>query len=74
MDPVVPSRSPVSGVQLMRIHVFLLRSPWTFAETDLQSSRVVCLAVFFVVVCVCFGFASPGYALMLVNIQKEQCG
>lgn len=73
MDPMVPPGSPVSGVQLTRIHVFLLCSPWTSAEMDLHSLRVVCFTVFSVV-CVCFGFASPGYALMRVNIRKEQCG
>lgn len=48
MDPAVPPGSPVSGVQLMRIHVFLLYSPWTSAEMDLQSLRV-CFSVFSVV-------------------------
>lgn len=36
-----------------------------------------CLLVvvfFFSVVCVCFGFASPGYVLKCINIQKEQRG
>lgn len=53
--------------------MFLLCSPWTSAEVDLKSLRVVCFFVFSVV-CVCFGFASPGYVLKHVNIQKEQCG
>lgn len=61
------------GVQLVRIPVFLLCSPWTSVEMDLQGLSVVCFFVLSVV-CVCFGFASPGYALKHVNIQKEQCG
>lgn len=73
MDPTVPPHSPVSGVQLMRIRMFLLCSPWSSAEADLKSLRVVCFFVFSVV-CVCFDFASPGYVLKHVNIQKEQCG
>lgn len=52
--------------------MFFLCSPWTSAEVDLKRLRVVCFLVFFC--CVCFGFASPGYVLKHVNIQKEECG
>lgn len=52
-----PPRSPVSGLQLVRMWVCLLCGVWTSVEMDLQGLRGFCFLAFsFVRVCVYFVF------------------